>query len=419
MHITRRKVAAGIGVLVATLGLHGTALARAQPPVKIGFSIAQTGQLAGGGKGGLLALEMWRDDVNARGGLLGRKVELVAYDDQSNPANVPGIYSKLLELDKVDLLVGPYGTNLAATIMPMVKARDLLIINNLGTGVNAKIKHDKWFNNAPFGEGAAAFARGFLEPAKKIGAQTIAFLAADAEFSQNVANEARAMAKAMGMRTVYDQNYPPSTVDFSSMVRAVRAAKPDVVFLGSYPSDASAIVRAVNEIGVGDSVKMIGGGMAGPQFSALMTSLGPQLNGFVNYQLYVPEGTVDYPGLKEFLVRYAPLAEAQKIDQLGYYVPPFNYAVGQILEQAVTSTKSLNPKVLADYLHKNELKTIVGNFRYSPTGEWAVPRVLMVQYQGVVGKGVEQFRQKGKQVIIYPENLKSGELRQPFAQAQR
>lgn len=419
MNITRRKVAAGMAVLAAAFSLQGSALAQAKPPIRIGFSIAQTGQLAGGGKGGLLALEMWRDDINARGGLLGRKVELVVYDDQSNPANVPGIYSKLIDLDKVDLLVGPYGTNLAATIMPMMKQRDLLLLNNLGVGVNARIKHDKWFNNAPFGEGAASFAKVFLEPAKKIGAKSIAVLAADAEFSQNVANEARAQAKAMGMRVVYDQNYPPSTVDFSSMVRSVRAAKPDVVFIGAYPSDASGIVRAVNEIGVGDSVKMIGGGMAGPQFGAVLTSLGPQLNGFVNYELYVPEGTVDYPGLKEFLARYAPLAEAQKIDQLGHYVPPFNYAIGQILEQAVTSTGSLNHKVLADYLHKNELKTVVGNFRYSATGEWAVPRVLAVQYQGVAGKDLAQFRQKGKRVIIYPENVKSGELRQPFEKARR
>src|SRR3979411_1419180 len=111
------------------VGLAVSAVALAQSaPVKIGIGIAQTGTLGGGGKAALLALQMWVEDVNAKGGLLGRKVELLAYDDQSHPATTPGIYTKLLDVDKADLLIAPYGTVQTAPILPMVKHRRLLLM---------------------------------------------------------------------------------------------------------------------------------------------------------------------------------------------------------------------------------------------------------------------------------------------------
>jgi branched-chain amino acid transport system substrate-binding protein len=414
MHHNRRQWLAGAGALLATaaIGVSSPVLAQGQP-IKVGIGIAQTGPLGGGGKAALLGLQMWVDDVNAKGGLLGRKVQLIAYDDQSNPATTPGIYSKLLDVDKVDLLVAPYGTNPTAPIMPMVKQRGLLLMGNFSFDVNANIKHDMWFNNAPWGSGAVAWGGTFLEAGKALGGKTIAFLAADAEFAQNLATGARAISKAMGMQTVYDQNYPPNTVDFSSMVRAVRNAKPDIVFVASYPAESAALVRAVNEIGVGNSVKLIGGGMVGLQFTPIMESLGSGLNGFVNYHSWVPEKTMDFPGMADFLKRYQARAVQEKVDPLGFYLPPYNYAIGQMLEQAVTATKSLDHKVLADYIRKNEMKTIVGNIRYDAVGEWATSRLPMVQFVGVKDKNVDQFRGPGRQVIIAPAKLQTGTV-QPF-----
>jgi branched-chain amino acid transport system substrate-binding protein len=414
MQHTRRTWLAGAGALLAAaaLGASGPAVAQAQP-IKVGIGIAQTGPLGGGGKAALLGLQMWVDDVNAKGGLLGRKLQLIAYDDQSNPAVTPGIYTKLLDVDKVDLIVAPYGTNPTAPIMPLVKQRGLLLMGNFSFDVNANIKHDMWFNNAPWGSGAVAWGGTFLEAGKALGAKTIAFMAADAEFAQNLATGARAISKAMGLQTVYDQNYPPNTVDFSSMMRAVRNAKPDIVFIASYPSESAAIVRAVNEIGVGNSVKLIGGGMVGLQFTPIMEPLGSQLNGFVNFHSWVPEKTMDFPGVQDFLKRYQARAVQEKVDPLGFYLPPYNYAIGQMLEQAVTATKSLDHKVLADYIRKNEMKTIVGNIRYDSVGEWATPRLPMIQFVNVADKNVDQFRGPGRQVIIAPAKLQTGNV-QPF-----
>ena len=390
--------------------------AAAQKPIKIGIGIAHTGPLAGGGKSALLALQMWRDDVNAKGGLLGRKVELIAYDDQSSAATTPGIYSKLLDVDKVELLIAPYGTVPTAPIMPLVKQRGLLLMGNFAFQANHGVRHDRWFNNAPWND-AASWSDGFFKLGKSVGAKTIAFLAADQEFAQNLAGGAKAMAGRNGLTTVYEQNYPPATVDFSSMIRAIRAAKPDIVFVMSYPNDSVAIVRAVNEIGVGSSVKLFGGAMVGLQFAAIMESLGSQLNGIVNFNTYVPEKTMDFPGMKDFLVRYAQRAAQEKVDPLGFYLPPFNYAIGQMLEQAISATGSLDHKTLADYLRSHELSTIVGPVRYGQDGEWATPRLVMVQFRGIVDKNVEQFRQPGKQVILEPAQFHTGTLAAPFEKA--
>jgi len=398
-------IVAALSVFALAVGAH----AQTKTPIRIGLSIAQTGPLSGAGKSGLVALQIWRDDVNAGGGLLGRQVELVVYDDQSNPSMTPGIYSKLLDVDKVDLVVAPYATNPTAPIMPLVKQRDLLLIGNFALDVNAQIRHDKYFNNQPWAS-ARDSAAPFLGLCKKVGAKTIAILAADAEFAQNLAGGVRAGLKEAGLDSVYDQNYPPNTVEFSSMVRAIRARNPDVVFVASYPSDSTAIIRSVNEIGIGNSVKLFGGGMVGLQYASIMESLGSALNGVVNYNTWAPEKTMDFPGIKDFLVRYQAKAKQANVDPLGFYLPPFDYAIGQILTQAVTATQSLDHKVLAKYIREHEIKTIVGTIRYGPTGEWANPRIVYVQFRDIADKNLDQFRNAGKQVIVAPDAFKTGEV---------
>jgi branched-chain amino acid transport system substrate-binding protein len=378
------------------------------------MSMPQTGSLGAGGQAALVALRLWVDDVNQRGGLLNRKVELIAYDDQTNPANVPGIYTKLLDVDKVDLLIAPYGTVPTAPIMPMVKQRNLLLMGNFSFQVNAKVQHDMWFNNSPWND-ASSWSDGFMKAGQAAGAKSIAVLAADQEFAQNLANGARELAKKANIKSVYDQNYPPTTTDFSSLIRGIRAARPDMVFVMSYPNDSVAIIRAVNEIGIGPTVQVFGGGMVGLQFTPIMTSLGSLLNGVLNYNSYVPG--MKYPGIEDFLSRYAKRAADAKVDPLGFYLPPFNYAIGQMLEQAVNATKSLEHRRLAEYLRKNEMKTVVGPIRYDKMGEWANPRVVQAQFRGVVDKDMEQFRDPKKQVVIYPEAYKTGSVITPFEKA--
>jgi branched-chain amino acid transport system substrate-binding protein len=399
------------------LGLASGAGAQ-QPPIKIGMSMPQTGGLAGGGKASLLGIEIWRDDVNAKGGLLGRKVELVVYDDKSSASETPAIYSKLIDVDKVDLLFAPYATVPTAPIMPLVKQRGLLLIGNFSFQVNSKVGHDMWFNNAPWGP-PDSWAGSFIALGEKAGGKTIAILAADQEFAQNLAKTAREVANKRNISIVFDQAYPPNTVEFSSIIRALKAAKPDIVYVASYPPDSAGILRAVNEIGIGDNVKIFGGGMVGLQFGAVMENLGSLLNGVVNYNSWLPEPSMYYEGTKAFFETYAKRAVEAKVDPLGYYLAPFGYASGQLVEQAIKAVGSLDQKAIAKYLRDNEHKTIVGPIAFSADGEWKETATPMAQFRGVVDKNIEQFRTSGKQVILFPEKLKSGDLISPFEAARK
>jgi branched-chain amino acid transport system substrate-binding protein len=408
-----------LGAAIAVTGLGLTSGARAQQaPIKIGMSMAQTGGLAGGGKASLLGIEIWRDDVNAKGGLLGRKVELVVYDDKSSAAETPAIYSKLLDIDKVDLLFAPYATVPTAPIMPLVKQRGMLLIGNFATQVNSKVGHDMYFNNAPWGP-ADAWSRAFLSIGQKAGGKTVALLSADQEFAQNLVKSTREVAAELKMPIVFDQNYPPNTVEFSSIIRAVKAAKPDIVFVASYPPDSAGILRAVNEIGIGDNVKLFGGGMVGLQFGPIMENLGSLLNGVVNYNTWLPEPGMYFEGTKAFFDAYSKRAVEAKVDPLGYYLAPFGYASGQLVEAAIKATGSLDQKTLASYLREHEMQTIVGPIAFSPDGERKETATLQAQFRGIVDKNMDQFRQPGKQVILFPERLKSGDLVSPFEAARK
>jgi branched-chain amino acid transport system substrate-binding protein len=413
----KRRTLLGAAIVVAGFGLGSNAGAE-QPPIKIGMSMAQTGGLAGGGKASLLGIEIWRDDVNAKGGLLGRKVELVVYDDKSSAAETPAIYSKLLDIDKVDLLFAPYATVPTAPIMPLVKQRGMVLIGNFSFQINSKIGHDMYFNNAPWGP-ADAWASAFLDLGQKAGGKTVALLTADQEFAQNLAKTAREVATKRNMPVVFDQAYPPNTVEFSSIIRALKAAKPDVVYVASYPPDSAGILRAVNEIGIGDNVKLFGGGMVGLQFGPVMENLGSLLNGVVNFNTWLPEPAMYFEGTKAFFDTYAKRAVEAKVDPLGFYLAPFGYASGQLIEAAIKATGSLDQKGLAKYLREHEIQTIVGPIAFSPDGERKETATLQAQFRGIVDKNMDQFRKAGKQVILFPEKMKSGDLVSPFEAARK
>src|SRR5262245_14876570 len=328
-----------------------TAPANAQSgePIKIGFSMSLTGPLSPHGKQALLGLQGWQEEVNAKGGLLGRPIKLIYYDDQSQSAPVPGIYTKLLDVDKVDLVLGPYATVPAAAAMPVVMQKQKMMIILFGLGVNTEFKYDKFFAMIPSGpDTKPSFTTGFFEVAAQQNPkpQTVAFIAADQEFSRNACDGAKENAKRAGLKTVYDRAYPPSTTDFTPVMRGVAAANPDVVTVCSYPLDSVGIVKATNEINF--RPKMIGGAMVGLQATGIKNQLGHLLNGWTNYETWVPDKKMYYAGTDEFFKKYQSRAQAAGVDALGYYLGGWGYAYAQVLEQAVQGAKTLNDAQLAD-----------------------------------------------------------------------
>jgi branched-chain amino acid transport system substrate-binding protein len=412
-----RAVAAVLVFGIATLS---SALAQSGPPIRIGLSLALTGAGAAPSKVINIALEMWRDDINARGGLLGRPVELVIYDDQSTPANVPGIYTKLITLDKVELLLGPYATNFVAPAMPAIMAQNKMTISFTAIGINDKFNYDKYFSMVSVGpDGVRAFSRGFFDiaVAQNPRPETVAILAADAEFARSAADGARDEIKKHGLNVVYDQSYPPQTTDFAPVVRAVRAANADVVWIGAYPPDNVGIIRAANEIGL--SPKIFGGAMIGLLVTPIKMQLGPLANGLLIGENFAAAQAQGIPGAAEFLKRYGAKASAAGIDPLGFAFGPFAYSAGQVLAQAVSETKSLDHDKLAAYMHQAKFETVAGSFSFAKDGEWAQSRQVWTQFQNVQPNNLDQFRDGKVQPVIWPEQATTGKLIYPYADAKK
>ena len=411
---TRRQALKSAAIAGAAMALH-PALAAA--PIRIGFGMSLTGPNAVAGKMFLVAREIWREETNAKGGLLGRPVEFVYYDDQSNPGAVPGIYSKLLDVDKVDLVVSPFATTQIAPAMPVVMQKKMTFMALFGTGVNDTFKYDRYFQILPNGpDGIRSFSLGFFETAltAEPKPRTVALVGEDTEFGQNVLDGARANAEKLGLKIVHDRRFPPTTTDHTPVVRAVQAADPDIMFVASYPTGSVGMVRAVSELGY--KPRVFGGAMVGLQFTPIKAQLGPLLNGVLVNENYVPEPTMQFPGVDDVLKRYQQRAAAAGTDPLGFW-SPFAYAELQILGQAVTAVGGTDQGKLADYLHATRFNTVVGNVKFGPLGEWEKSRILYIQYQNIKANDPNQFRQPGKAVIVSPQEFKSGELIYPFAKA--
>jgi branched-chain amino acid transport system substrate-binding protein len=403
---------------LAAFGVPAGAQAPSGQPITIGFGMALTGPLAANGKQALLGAKIWEETINKKGGLLGRPVKLVYYDDQSNPSTVPGIYTKLLDVDKVDLVTGPYATAMIAPAMPIVMQKGKVFIGLFGLAVNSEFNYPKYFAMIPSGpETKPSFTKGFFEVAAQQNPkpQTVALVAADQEFSRNACEGARENAKAVGMRVVYDKTYPPTTTDFSPIVRAIQATNPDIVSVCSYPLDSVGMVKAVNEIGF--KPKMIGGAMVGLQATVFKTQLGPLLNGWVNYETWVPSEKMLTPEVKEFLATYQSRAAAEGVDPLGYYLGTWGYAYMELLGNAIAGAKSINDDQVANYLRSNPVKTIMGDIKFGKGGEWAESRMLQVQYHGIKGNTVDQFKGMDTQTVLTPADLKTGNIIYPYEKA--
>lgn len=380
--------------------------------------MALSGPLAANGKMSLVAMQIWEDDINTKGGLLGRPVKLVFYDDQSSPAQVPGIYAKLLDVDKVDLIVSGYASTQIAAAMPVAIQRKKLFMSLFGTAVNETFNYPKYFSMIPNGPTPKpAFTRGFFKVAEvqTPKPQTIAIAMADAEFGRNACEGAHENAQASGFKVIYEKAYPPATTDFTPIVRAIQALKPDLLVVCSYPLDTVGWVKAMSEVGF--KPKMWGGAMVGLQATVFKTQLGPLLNGIVNFETWLPVKSMDFPGAFELLKKYQMRAQAAGTDPLGFYMPVWAYAYVQILGDAIATTKSLNDDVLADYIRETTFKTVVGDVKFGAQGEWAQERTLAAQFQNIKGKTVDDFRDLATEVIVYPPKYKSGEVIYPYEKA--
>jgi branched-chain amino acid transport system substrate-binding protein len=404
-------------VLSATAALAQTA--PSGPPITIGFSMALTGSLAVNGKSGLLAMQIWAENQNAKGGLLGRPVKLDFYDDQTNPSLVPGIYTKLIDVDKVDLVVSGYGTNVAAPAMPVVIAHNMNFISLFALDINEEFHYQRYFSMLPVGpDPRPAISEGFFDIIKankdKLGLKTIALAVGDGEATRNTADGARTNLKKAGLEVVYDKTYPLNTTDFSPIVRAMQATNADIMYVSSYPADSVGIIRSVHEMGL--NTKIFGGNLTGPQSTSIKTSLGSMLNGIITFDWWLPAPALQFPGVMDFLKQYQARAAAEGVDPLGYYLAPWAYADLQVLGQAVEGTGGLDQDKLAEYIHSHSFKTVVGDVSFGEKGEWSKARIMTIQFQNIAGTDVDNFRDGKGETVLWPDAYKNGDPILPYSE---
>jgi branched-chain amino acid transport system substrate-binding protein len=410
-----RKRPAWLLALAFLCGLAASTAARAADPITIGFGMALTGGLAAGGKSALLAMQIWQEQINAKGGLMGRPVKLIYYDDQSNPATVPALYTKLLDVDKVDFIVSGYGTNLIAPAMPIAIQHDRLFFGLFGLAVNSEFHYPKYFSMLPSGpDPKHAFSAPFFDIAMAANPKpkTLALLAEDSEFPKNASEGIRDIAKQNRITIVYDKTYPPGTPDFTPIVHAIQATNPEMVFVASYPPGSVGMLRAATESGL--KTRFFGGGMVGLQFTPVKLQFGPKLNGVIDYDWWIPAQSMQFPGILDFLKEYQSKAPEAGVDPLGWYLPPFAYAYLQILGDAIEGAKSTDQTKVADYIRGNNFKTIVGDIAFGQDGEWSKPRVLEVQWQGIKGNTIDDFKDTKTEAILTPGEYKTGTVTEPY-----
>ena len=416
-----RSVACGISaafLIAVFIGATPPTAAQSGDPIRIGFSMALTGPLAPNGKQALLGAKIWEEEVNAKGGLLGRKVELVNYDDQSNPANVPGIYTKLLDVDKVDLVNGPYGTEShragASGRDAEGQAFDRIIRSRCQQGISLSAL----LLDAPGRpEAEPGVHRRLFPGCRAAEAETgnrRAFSRGCRVFAQRLRGRAR-KRQDVGFTISYDKSFPPGTTDFSPIVRAQQAANADLVVICSYPLSSVGILLAANELNL--TPKMLGGAMVGLQSTVFKDRLKSKLNGVVNYETWVPSPKLMAPAA-EFFKLYQERAKAAGTDLLGYYLGGWGYAYFQLLGQAIEGAKTLNDEKLAEYMHSHEFKTIMGDIEFGQYGEWTRQASMQVQYHGITdAANLETWRGMSYQTVLTPEDQKTGELIYAYAKA--
>jgi branched-chain amino acid transport system substrate-binding protein len=366
-----------------------TARAQAKEPIVVGASMSLSGAYAAGGRYSLEGTQLWVDDVNARGGLLGRPVRLVYYDDKSDPNTGVQLYEKLITADKVDLLVGPYSSAVTSAVSTVAEKHKMVMLGPEAADVKIYSRGYKY--NFQGQTQAGRYMVGALSLAKANGYKTLAMLAEDTAFPKAVASEVAKQAREYGLEIVFNETYPKGSSDFSALLTKLKQLKPDVIFANSYLPDAQGIIRQCRELGVDSKLLAVAVGAAEPEFVNLGSSA-EYIFGATQWAASMP-----WRGNAEFVKAYQ-----KKFNRSPDYHSASNYASGQVLEAALKSVGSLDQEKLAAAISKMKLTTVYGDFQVDASGVQTGFSSALLQWQ------------KGKQVVIWPDHLAEGKAILPM-----
>lgn len=382
--LSRRGVlggAAGLGVAASVAPLAAplvpTAWADAAP-VKIGASLTLTGQYSAPAVFELQGYQLAVAALNAKGGLLGRKVELVTYDDQGNPSTAVQLYQKLLTDDKVDLLLSPYETDLTSAVAPLVN-RAAVVMPSLAANTGA------FEGRFPYLLQAMTQTQRYMSPvidlAAARGYKTLALLVQNTQFPQALGDGVKAEAAAKGIPIVFEASYDPATTDFSALVLKAGTARPDILIGATYLADAEGIMRAAKEQNVNAKMFAFSIGPVEPEF---YKGLGSAAEGVFGTTLWFP--SLKTEGNAQFVKSYKA-----KFNRDPDYHAALAYASLKVLATAVGTLGTLDGAKIRDWLLKTPQQTVAGTFQLDKTGVQIGYDSYALQWQN------------GKQELVWPQ----------------
>jgi branched-chain amino acid transport system substrate-binding protein len=396
-----KALIAGVTIFAPSIGL--VAVAEAQPPIRIGATLAQTGVYAALGQNQLRGYQLCVKHRNDKGGVLGRKLELVQYDDGSDPATAVRLYEKLITQDKVDLVLGPFGSPISEPVANVNEKYRMPMVAPAASTTSIFKKGRKFiFMMLPPAE---SFLEGLLDMAAKKGLKTVALINADEIFARAVIQGTIELAKKKGLQLVFVDAYPEGNTDFSAILTKVRAANPDVLAGATRFDDAVAITRQMKALNVNPRMTGLTSGVDLPKFHEVLARAAEFVYGATPW---VPElvelragGLIpiarQYPGAREFVESYKKEFPGADLS----YQSTFGYGGCEILVEAIRRAGSLDSEKLREAILQMDHNTVFGGFRVDRDGLQIAHKMLLFQWQD------------GKKVIVWPEDLAPGRARFP------
>jgi branched-chain amino acid transport system substrate-binding protein len=380
------------GVLIVALGVAvGSLPATAQGPIKIGASLSLTGTYAKLGKNQHEGYQLCQKDLNARGGILGRKVEFAVYDDQSMPATAVRLYEKLITEDKVDGVMGPYSSPVTEAVANVTEKYKKVMVSPLAATTSIFKKTPRRQYIFMVISPAEVYLEGLVDMAAKRGLKTVAVVNEDTLFSKAAASGAAELAKKKGLQVVYQEAYPKGNTDFSALLTKVKATNPDVIAAATYFDDAVALTRQMRELSV--NPKMYGVTVGGdlPEFYDTLKQNAEYIYGATQW-----ESTLPYPGNQEFFDAYK-----KEFGHEPSYHSAAGYAGCLIYAEAVKRAGSLDADKVREQLLKLETKTLFGDYKVDADGFQIAHKMVTFQWQGE------------KKVTVWPDELAKGKPKFP------
>jgi branched-chain amino acid transport system substrate-binding protein len=377
--------------------------ARAQQPLRIGGSFSDTGTYAESGQTVHRGQQLCVKHANEKGGVLGRKMEFRAEDDQSDPARSVAIYERLLTQEKVDAVFSPFSTPITDAVAELTERhRKPLVACCMAATPNYKKGRKFLFMFLSPGE---VYLEGFVDIAVKRGLKTIAVIHEDTPFPAAIAQGGLDLARKRGLQAVVVEAYPRKTTDFSAILAKVRAANPDVVAAATYFDDSVAIMRQMKELDVNPRMYSATSGVNLPKFHELIGRVAEFVYGPTQWE---PElvtlragGLVpiarQYPGAREFVESHRKEFPGADLS----YQTAQGYGACQILLEGIRRAGSLADEKVRDAILKMDLHTVFGAFKVDRDGVQIGHKMLLFQWQD------------DKKVIVWPEELAPGKPRFP------